>query len=278
MRFKQKRNAAIRRGGRVVFRQEPRRLTTGYFKRIVFLLGVGALIASCVYVLFFSPLLRIREVSLVGNKIVTNKEINAIISEESGKKVWGLIPRDSFLLFPRSRIADRLRRAFPLIASVSLDRQLPGRIAVTVAEYEPVLLWTSKGDWYVVDILGRAVVQISPEQAETIKLPVVTDELDQTFGLQETVASSQLVTFVGQIAALIPQQTNLVIRDISVPSAAAGEVHLHMTEGFVVYVDPTRDAADQVSILSDLLAKEIKDKRKRIQYIDLRVPNWAYYK
>jgi hypothetical protein len=120
--------------------------------------------------------------------------------------------------------------------------------------------------------------EIKPEDAAAIQLPIIIDEFDQTFTPREKIVSPQLVTFTKRMSELIPQKTTLKIKEIRVPSAAASEVHIVTQDGFVIYFDPTRDADDQALILADLLTKEIKDKRKKIQYIDMRIENWAYYK
>lgn len=248
------------------------------FQRLVYALLIGIITAGLLYAVFFAAFIRVSEIEILGNKNITNKEITNAIEAHAHKRLLLLFPRNSFFLFPSGAIAQDLRNQFPLIDDILIEKDFPRHVRLTIAEKEPIVIWVTKSAWYLVDILGRVTSEITPVEAKSIQLPIIIDELDQTFRPREKIVSPELVTFTTKMSDLIPQKTILKVKEIRVPSAAASEVHVITQDGFAIYFDPTRDPEDQVLILNDLLTKEIKDKRKSLQYIDMRIENWAYYK
>ena len=50
------------------------------------------------------------------------------------------------------------------------------------------------------------------------------------------------------------------------------------SEGWRVFFNPDSSPVSQIKVLAALLADEIKGKRAELEYVDLRLPNRAYYK
>jgi hypothetical protein len=71
---------------------------------------------------------------------------------------------------------------------------------------------------------------------------------------------------------------NLNLTDFIIKSQSVGDLEILTPEGWLIYLDITHPADIQIDALKRVLQEEIKENRSRLEYIDLRVPNRAYYK
>ena len=101
--------------------------------RLSALLAAVAAIVSCPWwgpsVLSRLAFFHVRRVEIVGTRYTRTAELLALLKVDTMQSVWQ----------PMEPLADRLAD-HPLVASVVVERQLPGRLAVRVVEREPVAL------------------------------------------------------------------------------------------------------------------------------------------
>lgn len=252
--------------------------STYKFQRFVYGLLSLLLTSGIVYILFLSHFFIVQDVIIVGNKNIRTYDIRQKIDLFSQSKIAYLFPRRSFFLFPMQSLEAELFESFIHIESVHLQKQFPNIIRVVIVEKEPVIIWSTQQSYYLVDLLGRITGKTDENEIPQINLPVVIDESNRSVDPRDKVASPELVTFTKHMNELISEKTFLKISQIRMPSAIASEVHFITTEGTRIMFDPSNNVEDQIDVLNDLLNQEIKDKRKKIEYIDLRIKNWAYYK
>ena len=72
------------------------------------------------------------------------------------------------------------------------------------------------------------------------------------------------------------QKTGKEIEYISLPSTSAEEIHVKTKEGFSIYFSLKRGPEGQLNDLAMILDGEIDSGN--VEYIDLRIENWVYYK
>jgi len=122
--------------------------------------------------------------------------------------------------------------SMPIVASAVVDIQLPGTLAVTIDEREPVLVWQAGLDRFLVDrdgvLFGRLA---SPAPAAAARLPVI-DDRRATAGTLEVGKSLDPVDLdaATRLASLAP-------RDIG-SSAVGLAVTVSDENGFVVSAKP----------------------------------------
>jgi cell division septal protein FtsQ len=86
------------------------------------------------------PELRVQHVSVETQGRASGDVIEAIIRDTlHGSYVW-LIPKNSIFFIPKQTLVDELKKTFPSIASVSLEKR-GATIFVQVFERDPVALW-----------------------------------------------------------------------------------------------------------------------------------------
>ncbi|GAB4504337.1 MAG: hypothetical protein Fur0043_13310 [Anaerolineales bacterium] len=104
------------------------------------------LLAAALYLLWNMPQFRVDAAQVTGNQRLTADEINAVL---------GLSGHPIFLLSPHDIEAQTLRN-YPELASVTASVSLPNRVAVTVVERQPVILWQQDGGYTWIDASGVA--------------------------------------------------------------------------------------------------------------------------
>ena len=95
------------------------------------LLGVG------IYFAFERPELRVTEAQLAGNQMLTQPEMNSVLSV-SGQPIFLLTPAD---------LETRLRLNYPELVSVQVTVSLPNLVSVKVTERMPFIRWEQGGGY-----------------------------------------------------------------------------------------------------------------------------------
>ena len=95
------------------------------------LLGVG------IYFAFERPELRVTEAQLAGNQMLTQPEMNSVLSV-SGQPIFLLTPAD---------LETRLRLNYPELVSVQVTVSLPNLVSVKVTERMPLIRWEQGGGY-----------------------------------------------------------------------------------------------------------------------------------
>jgi hypothetical protein len=98
---------------------------------------LACLLGTGIYFAFERPELRVTEAQLIGNQMLTQPEINTVLSV-SGQPVFLLTPSD---------LETRLRLNYPELASVRVTLSLPNLVSVKVTERMPLIRWEQGGGY-----------------------------------------------------------------------------------------------------------------------------------
>ena len=98
---------------------------------------LASLLGAGVYFAFERPELRVTEAQLAGNQMLTQAEMNSVLSV-SGQPVFLLTPSD---------LETRLRLNYPELASVQVTVSLPNLVSVKVTERMPLIRWEQGGGY-----------------------------------------------------------------------------------------------------------------------------------
>jgi len=95
------------------------------------------LLSAAIYFAFNRPELRVTEAQLTGNHLLTQAELNSVLSI-SGQPIFILTPSD---------LETRLRLNYPELASVRVTVALPNLVSVHVTERQPIIRWEQGGGY-----------------------------------------------------------------------------------------------------------------------------------
>lgn len=245
-----------------------------FVKNRFFLFGVG--IALCIELLFYgivlSPFFQIQEVRAEGNEEVSEDNIKDVVLE----RLWGkflFFPTASFLFVDTQEIEHALLDAVPELESVSVQREFPNMLIVTVQEREVVALLCQELHCVAVDEGGIAFKETDPSP-ESIQIYG-----GQSLSLKETVIKKDVLAAILNFAKEAARHSLFLQGELSFEIVSENRVHAHTKEGWSVYFTHTQDLSWQVTKLQSVLENKIlPEKRRKLEYIDVRFGDQAYFK
>lgn len=231
---------------RAVERSKRRRLLAGA--------GAVAVVAGVAWALFWSPLLDVRSVELVGAEVTTTAEV---------EEVTGLLrDRPNLLLLPSERVRDDVS-SLPWVESVKVDRMLPGTVRIRVVEREAAIVLSLGSARWMVDAHGY-VLAAGADAGLPVLAGVEVGEVAPGVRLRTAEARAALKVF-----ADLPRSLEGRVEGIFAPTVE--RVSFSLDTGTVVRYGAAEQTHDKNEVLKVLLAR-LAGEGRRPAYIDVRVP------
>ncbi|HUC87348.1 MAG TPA: FtsQ-type POTRA domain-containing protein [Candidatus Saccharimonadales bacterium] len=225
-------------------------------------------IAALVVLIGGGRLTSLHHLQIKGTHTLTQARVTQLVNANLRKQWFG----HNVLLVNTGSLASYLEQSDLSIKQATIQRKLPHTLVVTIQERQPALNWKTEGIVYLLD--SNATV-IGPTIGSYAKLPTVTDSSNLPVKVGNRVAPTQFVSFCVSLVALLPS-TGYAIQQMTVP-VSTSEVYVTTTSGLTLKFDTTRSAAGEVTDLKAVQAELQAAGKTPTQYIDLRIPNKAYY-
>lgn len=228
------------------------------------------------YTLFVTPFFTIQSIEVFGLNKMQPQEIKDRIAAYIKQKRWGILPRDNIFLLPTSSIATYFKND-ARIATIHAQKNYRQRsLTVTIEERIPIYILSLPDRAFAIDKEGIALIPLSiPVPQGALPMILDTRQREATLGAK-VIADTEIALFNtlnNELTRLAPF-TRVTIGE---PSPEA--VTFTMEEGFALYLNLMDDPKAQFERLRVLLTLKIKpEKRKQLQYIDLRFGERVYYK
>ncbi len=205
-----------------------------------------------------SSLFTVTTVEVVGVERLTEDEVRAVAD----------VPDEATLLrFPADDVRDRLL-ADPWIADVSVNRDFPDSMVITVVERTPSALLDLGEQYWVVDAGGYVLEKQSLE--ETSNLLVVRDVEDVQPAVGERVEDDELLNALVVLSGL-SDELRAQVRTVS--AVSVDETALITVDGIEILFGEATDVERK-----DVVAREILEQQEGlVVFIDVRavdVPVW----
>ncbi len=212
-----------------------------------------AVVAGLAWLAFFSPLLEVERVVVVGGRHVSAEDVEAAAN----------LDRDNLLLLSTERVAQKVRR-LPWVRRARVTRRLPDTVRVRVTERRPAMvLSTTRGRW-TLDRAGRVLGRGAAQRT----LPVLG-------GVRVAhLAPGDVLTDAEVKAALdvwrsLPR--GLRARVAGVFASSLERIALSLDDDVVVRYGAAESMAAKNSVLRAVLAR-VRAEGRSVEYIDVRVP------
>jgi hypothetical protein len=149
----------------------------------------------------------IDKIDVSGMVRLTNAEINSVAD---------VIGRSIILVNPAS-LEEKLHEAFPELVNISVETEVPNKIAISLVERQPVLAWQQDGQTYWVDENGIAYSphgeggpSITVQGSELIATkPVMDETLDDSEATFQTLPV-ELVNAILTVSPEAPENSPIV--------------------------------------------------------------------
>jgi cell division protein FtsQ len=202
----------------------------------------GVLLGGALWVVYFSPLLVVRQVTVTGNQQLRADQIVAAAQVPMGTPL------------ARQDVAAIARRAtaVPAVQAASVSRRWPDTLTVSITERRPMLAVRQPGGFALIDTNGVAF-------AESPSLP------DGVVQAEVNPSDRALLQQVGTVAAALSGGLG---RQVSVVAASDAErISLKLKSGVAVNWGSATDSALKAEIVTALL------KAERTDSIDVSSPH-----
>lgn len=205
-----------------------RRRTAG---RVALLVAVLAALVALAWVVWFSPLLGVRDVRVIGARAVPPARVAALVQ----------VPPGTPLARVDTGAVARRVQSLPLVASVSVSRRLPGTLVVRVEERLPVAVLRAGGGWQLLDRDARPYLAVARRPRA---LPVV----EAANPTPETLRAAVAVVFA------LPAPLRRSVVSVSAPGPNA--IGLRLTGGRSVVWGGPDQSAKKAAVLAPLLQQK----------------------
>ncbi len=190
-------------------------------------------VAALVYLLFFTSMLGVRSVEVLGN---------AAVSTEKVLETADVPDRESMFVLDTDRIRERVE-TLPVIATVDVSRSWPSTVKIEVSERTPVGYYDTGETLHLVDGSGVVYKEIpeKPSGLPELKLPRVAPE-------------DPVTTAVTAVLVSIPE--DLRDRVVSATAETRGSVELTLADGKTVRWGDADQTDRKAKVLAVLLTRE----------------------
>lgn len=228
------------------------------------------------WMVFSTDLFRVSAVTVLDGRDHTIAAVENIVAEELAR-----VPLSRSIFFVQTDvIEERIVAALPHVRVAHIERKLPGTLKVILQEKTATFLLLSNGTYYFVDEAGVPYEEAALHTLPGVVLPTVKNaDTNATVTLGVPAVEPQFVTFIQYVNDHLQEAVEGKVAQIRIPSLAAREVHFVLDTNWIVKFDVTRDPAGQLTILGRIAREMLsEEQRAQLHYIDLRIPNRAYYK
>ncbi|MBI4836481.1 MAG: hypothetical protein HY817_04450 [Candidatus Abawacabacteria bacterium] len=236
---------------------------------IVALVLVLSSLTIALYTIFFSPIFKIKEV-IVSNEGTINSLDQTLVNDT----FQYLIGRNIFLNSARS-ISEFGVRSLPRLKEVRVTMAYPETVKISVRE-KAILLALPMSDKFALINEDGIVVKLTPaidEQILKTFIQVDSDHKLDTFYLNQQLFSLDQIRYIITSRGTITEKTGFNITAATwFPDRK--EVHLLTDQEFSIWLDTDLTVDTQVNKLLSIYPS-IQSSKKKVQYIDLRIPERA---
>ncbi len=239
-------------------------------------------IGAMVYVVFFMSALQVNYIVVSGNQKVATGDIENVVNNTINKKI---LPLGSMSLYSKSiflvntnAIASNISHTFADVETVTVTRQLPQTITITVKERVPVAIYcqtqtTAVNNCFFIDKHGVIFTPQTTAQANMITFFIPSDGTPLSAG--QNVVDNNIVSAVKKIQQLLKNEFSVDVVSIN----NLYPLTIKTSEGWSVYFDINSNIDAQITKMETLLKNQISQSaRKKLQYIYLQYKDRAYYK
>lgn len=227
----------------------------------------------------------IKKISIEGNSSISADKILDKVSEYSSGKYFMFFPKNNIFLLPAQKITDNLYLAFPRIEVLSLRKNFPDAVFIKIKERTPEALLCADGEGPPSAVGGGGcafvdgkgfVFEKAPYFSGDIFLKVLDErEENRQVELRKNIISED------EFKKLIEFKNLARKNDIKISSLILKKDNLYefrTEEGWRILLNERNAPALSFENLKIALDSEVKEKRKNLDYIDLRFGNKVFYK
>ena len=240
------------------FGKKKRAFNTQLYIRIILVIFV-------VYLVVYSDLLKIRDISVSGTNIINPEEIKDIVKEDLKQNYFLIIPENNLLFLNKEKIATDISHKFS-VNKLEIKRGWQ-KLKITLEEKVSSLIIYNSHNFYLSDSDGTITKEITGDEINKYlnTYPVLNIAKEQ-INIGDQVTNAKAINY------LIDLDKNLRSDKFGVKgyeSRGVDEITFVASENWRVYFDVGSNVTSSIDNLLTILKQKVPDKNK-LNYIDLR--------
>ena len=255
-------------------------------KRLILKAIVVGVIFTAIFagiVAFFRiPYLQVDKIEISGNNLINSDDLIKKIKTNLEGKYFGLFPKANIFLIPKDKILAELTEEFKRIKKISLDKKYFGVIAVKIEERSNAVLFCEKEDCAYVDENGF-VFEKAPYFSGAVFLKIIEQRNSDSGGNAKAIDKylgtsliaenefKKILEFAGLINKIGGGVSEVILKKENI-------YEFYTQEGWKIILNDKNEPQSAYLNLITALDSNIKDKRPKLDYIDLRLGNKIYFK
>jgi hypothetical protein len=253
-------------------------------KRAYWYLAIGAvavylILAGTSWLLLDSPVFRMTSIVVEGNQAVPSGDIvtllrSSVLRDHSFFRA--LLGLKNILIWPKELNAADLA-LIPRLSAVIIDKSYGAHtITANVVERTPLAIWCAVAErgqtcyWFD----DRGVIFAKAFDTQGSLMFAIHDYSGTPLGLNKKVLPERFAANLVSVVKAV-QESGVDVKEIALKNIELQEIDIATYDGPSLYFSLRFPAANDLPVLQNLMAKSGFGK---LQYVDFRVENRAYYK
>jgi len=225
-------------------------------------------VAGVIYLLFFSRMFDVREVSFNGLDTVSSDMFRGKIDEKLNQKILKYLPRRNNIFFVNTgNFEKEFASDYPVFKSVNVHKKLFHGLVFDFLERKPAGVWCLKDSCSYFD--NDKVLWGQPAKSSGFIFLTIEDNRQS----ENKQIDDDFFRPIMEIAKNMTGE----IKNITIPADAFNEFRVYTTDYYIIFTTDS-DVKNQLDVLKIFLADKNKDSNFHPQYIDLRIDGRVYYK
>lgn len=226
---------------------------------------------------FRMPYFQVQEIEISGNSLVNGDDLIDAIKIKLEEEYLGFLPKKNIFIIPKGKILAETLQEFKRIKNITLEKKYFGAIAVKIEERNNSALFCEAENCAYADESGY-VFEKAPYFSGAVFLKLIDQRIsDKT--LEEFIGSNLIVEsefkkileFAGLAVKIGNGITEVILKKENV-------YEFYTKEGWRIILNDKNEPRSAYLNLITALDANIKDKRTKLDYIDLRLGNKIYFK
>lgn len=237
-------------------------------KIIAILAGIIIVVSGLIYLLFFSRIFDIREISFNGLDTVSSDVFRGKIDEKLNQNILKYLPRRNNLFFAKTdKLENEFASAYPVFKSVNVQRKLLHGLVLNFLERKPVGIWCFKDGCSYFD--EDKILWGQPAKSSGFIFLTIEDQRER----ENRQVDEEFFKPIMKVAK------NMVgdIKTITIPKDSFNEFRVYTADYYIIFTTEF-DIQNQMDTLKIFMNEKDKDPDFHPLYIDQRIEGRVYYK
>lgn len=222
---------------------------------------------------FYFPKFRIREISVEGTIALDQEQFKREAQKFLEGKYFKIFPYDNIFILPEGKMAVEFSEKFPLLKKIAVKGDFPQKLSVIVEERKAKALWCQKDFCAFLDETGF-IFQLAPNFSGGIFLKFF-DERKEPSAIGKMMVDPAEFKKLSSFAELLAKKefvaAKIILKDADI-------YEFHLKEGWYILLNSKNESSQAFSNLELVLEQTIKEKRPKLEYIDLRFGKKVFFK